>query len=127
MNAETWFVENYVQGLLPVPGAVMQAVLNTYLQTYHWLEPYIGRPGARIPEQTEEIAARSQELMETHYNMPASMFTSFLGRTMKYSMALWESGDQTLDDAQDAMLADVCAKADIRDGHKILDPPDKPG
>ena len=121
MELEAWLVEHYVEGHLPLPGAVLQGVLNTYLQAYHWLEPYLGRSAGMTVEETEEIAARSQELMDTHYNMPASMFTSFLGPSMKYSMALWERGARNLEDAQEAMLADVCAKADVRDGQRILD------
>jgi cyclopropane-fatty-acyl-phospholipid synthase len=120
MGLDAWIVENYLNGELPVPGPVVQWMLDAYLRTYYRLEPLIGRQGWS-PAQTEEIAARSRELMETHYNMPLAVFAGFLGPSMKYSMGLWEPGVSSLDDAQQRMLADVFAKADLRDGQRILD------
>jgi cyclopropane-fatty-acyl-phospholipid synthase len=121
MRIESWTVEKYLDGYLPVPGPAVQFLLDTYMQAYYQLERVIGRGLTTIPGETEEIAARSHELMDTHYDMPLAMFQSMLGRSMKYSMGLWENGTRGLDEAQEAMLADVCAKADIRDGQKILD------
>ena len=120
MNWETRLIEGYLSGRIRAPGSVVHLLLNAYLRAYYRLEPHIGRTSA-IPEQTEEIAAHSRELMATHYDMPLAMFTNFLGRTMKYSMGLWQPGVHTLDDAQEAMLDDVCAKADVRDGQRVLD------
>ena len=121
MGIETRVVDAYLDGRMPISGPAMQALLNAYMQAYYWLEPFFGRDWIAPPPESEEIAQRSRELMETHYNLPLAMFESMLGRSMKYSMALWETGAQDLDAAQEAMLADVCAKADIRDGQKILD------
>ena len=121
MRFESWIIDAYLDGLLPVPGPAVQVLLTAYMQAYYWIEPFIGRGLTTIPPESEEIAARSRELMETHYNMPLAMFASFLGRSMKYSTALWEAGVRSLDEAQQAMLADVCAKADLRDGQRILD------
>ena len=120
MGLEAWLIESYLSGRLSAPGPVLQLLLNAYLHAYHRLEPYVGRTSF-VPEETEEIAARSHELMAAHYNMPLTMFANFLGRSMKYSMALWEGGARDLDEAQEAMLADVCAKADLRDGQRIID------
>ncbi len=121
MRFEAWIVDAYLDGLLPAPGPAVQVLLDAYMQAYYWIEPYIGRDLTTIPAESEEIAARSRELMETHYNLPLAVFAPVLGHSMKYSMGLWENGTQTLDEAQEAMLADVCGKADIRDGQKILD------
>jgi cyclopropane-fatty-acyl-phospholipid synthase len=49
------------------------------------------------------------------------LFQNFLGRSMKYSMGLWERGATNLDEAQDAMLDDLCEKAQIHDGDTVLD------
>ena len=74
-----------------------------------------------VPAETEEIAIRSRELMENHYNMPLAMFENFLGDTMKYSAALWETGAVTLDEAQERMMADLCHKIELKDGDRVLD------
>jgi cyclopropane-fatty-acyl-phospholipid synthase len=121
VDLQTRVVDAHLAGHLALPGALVQGLLNGYMQAYHWLEPLLGQYGSIQPAQTEEIAARSRELMDTHYNMPLSMFASTLGRSMKYSMALWETGARTLDEAQETMLDDLCAKANLRDGQRILD------
>ena len=121
MNFESWCTETYLDGRLKVPGPVVQLLLNGYMQLYHWLEPFSGRPDPGLPDDGSEIAARSHELMQAHYNMPLTMFERFLGPSMKYSMALWETGARTLEQAQEAMLTDVCDKAEIHDGQRILD------
>lgn len=120
MGLDTWILNQSFDGRLRVPGPVVQAALDAYLDVYNRLEPIIGEP-ASVAVQSDEIAPRSRELMDTHYNMPLSMFSSFLGPTLKYSMGLWENGTRTLEEAQEAMMADLCAKAGIQDGHRILD------
>ncbi len=121
MSLESWLVDSYLSGRLRLPGPMVQTVVNVYLQWYHRLEPLIGRPTSFVPEETEEIATRSNELMEMHYNMPLAMFEGFLDSAMKYSMGFWENGARNLDDAQEDMLADLCAKAGIEDGQRVLD------
>ena len=44
-----------------------------------------------------------------------------LGRHLKYSSGLWEAGTASLDDAEAAMLALTCARADLRDGQAVLE------
>jgi cyclopropane-fatty-acyl-phospholipid synthase len=85
------------------------------------LEWLLGRSPAYQSEESPEIAIRSSELMEAHYNMPLEMFTHFLGGTLKYSMGLWEAEPADLDAAQLAMMDDLCRKADFRDGMQVLD------
>jgi cyclopropane-fatty-acyl-phospholipid synthase len=59
--------------------------------------------------------------MSIHYDLPRGRFESLLGDSMKYSMGLWEQGAERLEEAEEAMLADLCHKAKIEDGHTILD------
>jgi cyclopropane-fatty-acyl-phospholipid synthase len=121
LDLETWVIEKYLSGALPVPGAVMQGVLNAAIETYYRLAP----AWDALPEpwrgDTGPIAERSEDLMRIHYDKPAMLFENFLGPSMKYSMALWENGAADLDEAQEAMLSDLCAKSGIQDGDTILD------
>lgn len=121
MSLESRIVEGYIENRLSVPDGVLQWLLNTYVDLYHRLDRLIGRPTTIVPEVTEEIAARSRELMEAHYDMPLSLFENFLGETMKYSMALWERGAADLDAAQRDMMDDLCDKAGMADGMTLLD------
>ena len=56
-----------------------------------------------------------------HYEVPAAFFEVVLGRHLKYSSALWTPHTRTLDEAEEAMLALTCERADLRDGQRILD------
>lgn len=114
-------VDVYLEGKMPISEGLSQKLLNGYLSLYSVLEPWMGRVGSLLPPETEEIAAGSAEVMEMHYNMPLPLFTHLLGPTMKYSMALWEDGATTLEEAQEAMMADLCGKAGIAPGQRVLD------
>jgi cyclopropane-fatty-acyl-phospholipid synthase len=78
-----------------------------------------------IPEEWSgdigEVMPEGRRSMEVHYDLPASIFELFLGETMKYSMALWETGARSIDEAQLAMMADACEKMELEDGHSVLD------
>jgi len=67
------------------------------------------------------IAERSADLMQVHYDKPLELFENFLGPTMKYTMALWERGATNLEEAQVAMMEDLCEKSGIQDGDTVLD------
>ena len=119
---EDLLVENYLSGRLPLPDVLLRGLLNVGVEWYY-------RFGARLDAMPEEWAgdrgdilpSNGDDLLSVHYNLPAAIFEQFLGRTMKYSMALWEGGVTDLDHAQEAMLEDLCHKIDMRDGLSVLD------
>ena len=118
---ENAIIEAYIDRRLPVPGPVAQALLNLAVELYfHFAPTWEVLPDA-WSGAVGPIAERSEDLMRIHYDQPAALFENFLGRSMKYSMALWERGARDLDEAQETMLADLCDKAAIEDGDTILD------
>jgi len=58
---------------------------------------------------------------EQHYELPSDFFGLMLGPRRKYSGCLWEQGTETLAQAEDAMLALSCERAQIQDGMSVLD------
>jgi cyclopropane-fatty-acyl-phospholipid synthase len=119
---EDLLVENYLSGRLPLPDPLLTALQNFGVECYY----RFGRRLDRMPrqwagDQGEITPGGGTELMSVHYDLPAGVFERFLGRTMKYSMAYWERGAANLDDAQEAMMADLCRKMDLRDGMSVLD------
>ena len=71
--------------------------------------------------RSEPIAVQTQDANRQHYEMPAAMFRYILGHRMKYSCALFPTGTESLDQAEDAMLALTCARARLEDGMTILE------
>ncbi len=86
------------------------------------------------PERSAEIArsfvaglARAplalvpEKANEQHYEVPAEFFASVLGPHRKYSCCQWNSGTQTLAEAEAAALATTCARARVGAGQRILE------
>jgi cyclopropane-fatty-acyl-phospholipid synthase len=58
---------------------------------------------------------------EQHYEVPAEFYRYCLGRRLKYSSAFFSRGDETLDQAEEAMLELYVHRAEIADGQNILE------
>jgi cyclopropane-fatty-acyl-phospholipid synthase len=67
------------------------------------------------------IAEQVERANEQHYEVPAELFQLVLGPRLKYSSCLWEPGTTTLAQAEEAMLALTCERAQVEDGMTLLD------
>jgi cyclopropane-fatty-acyl-phospholipid synthase len=67
------------------------------------------------------VAIHSRAANEQHYEVPAAFYRLVLGRRLKYSCALWSDGVESLDAAEEAMLALTCDRAGLADGQRVLE------
>lgn len=67
------------------------------------------------------IAVAVDDANRQHYEVTPEFFRLVLGPRWKYSCCLWKPGTANLADAEEAMLALSCRRADIHDGQEILD------
>jgi len=67
------------------------------------------------------IAVRREKPKEQHYEVSPEFFRKVLGRRMKYSGCYWPPGVKSLDEAEEAMLALTCDRAQVEDGMEILE------
>ena len=67
------------------------------------------------------IAEATAHANEQHYEVPADLFRLMLGPRLKYSSCYWPTADTTLAEAEDAMLALTCDRAELADGQRILE------
>jgi cyclopropane-fatty-acyl-phospholipid synthase len=67
------------------------------------------------------IAIRTEAANAQHYEVPAAFFRAVLGPHMKYSCALWNDGTHSIAEAESAMLARTCQRAQLADGQEILE------
>lgn len=67
------------------------------------------------------IAIETDAANTQHYELPPSFFEAHLGPHLKYSCCLYPRGDETLEQAEHAMLALYAERAKIEDGQTILD------
>ena len=80
---------------------------------------YLDRYAADL--RRRPIAENTREANTQHYEVPAEFFQLCLGRRMKYSGCLYPTGRETLDEAEEAMLAVYVERAQLADGQSILD------
>ena len=67
------------------------------------------------------VAVAPERANEQHYEVPPAFYRLVLGPRLKYSGCLWPHGVETLADAETAMLALTCERADLRDGQSVLE------
>lgn len=67
------------------------------------------------------IAIETDATNRQHYELPARFFELCLGRRLKYSSCLYPTGNESLDEAEEAMLALYGERALLADGQRILE------
>lgn len=63
---------------------------------------------------------RAKQVIDTHYELPVTLFEHMLGSTMAYSCAYWQEADG-LDDAQRQKLDLICRKLNLKATDRVLD------
>jgi cation-transporting P-type ATPase 13A2 len=71
--------------------------------------------------RTRPIAIETAAANKQHYEVSTGVLSACLGPRMKYSSCLYPKGDETLAQAEVAMLQSYVQKADLEDGMSILD------
>jgi cyclopropane-fatty-acyl-phospholipid synthase len=71
--------------------------------------------------KTRPIAEQTRAANEQHYEVATPFYQYSLGRRLKYSGCLYSTGAETLDQAEDAMLALYAERAQLADGQTMLE------
>jgi cyclopropane-fatty-acyl-phospholipid synthase len=67
------------------------------------------------------FARRSKRNVAHHYDLDDRLYDLFLDPHRQYSCAYFDTPDMTLEAAQEAKLAHIAAKLDLKPGQKVLD------
>jgi hypothetical protein len=70
---------------------------------------------------TQPIAVKTNAANTQQYEIATEVFAAFLGPRMKYSCSFFPTGNETIAEAETAMLQQYIPKAEIKDGMSILD------
>jgi len=86
----------------------------------------VGGEAERFRQRSEQlghspIAIDTDAANAQHYELPADFFRLCLGPRLKYSACYYPTGDETLAEAEDAMLALYGERAQLADGQSILE------
>lgn len=135
---ELGFSRAYVAGDIDIEGDIFAALElrkrlpRVKLNRTQWLAAarIVGWSGVRPlrppPEEARmrgrrHSAARDAAAIAHHYDVSNDFYRLFLGPTMTYSCALWDTPGMTLDDAQAAKYELTCRKLDLGPGDRLLD------
>ncbi|MBX3732225.1 MAG: class I SAM-dependent methyltransferase [Verrucomicrobiae bacterium] len=67
------------------------------------------------------VAIQTAAANEQHYEVPTRFFERCLGPRLKYSACLYPTGNETLAEAEELMLALTCERAQLADGQEVLE------
>lgn len=67
------------------------------------------------------VAVATADANAQHYEVPPAFFEQVLGPRLKYSSALFSTPSQSLGEAEEAMLALTCERAQVANGQDILE------
>lgn len=68
-----------------------------------------------------DVALHTDAANEQHYEVPPDFFQKCLGKHLKYSSCYYANGDESLDEAEAAMLALTSERAQLANGLDILE------
>jgi cyclopropane-fatty-acyl-phospholipid synthase len=71
--------------------------------------------------KTRAIAEHTTAANDQHYEVPTAFYQACLGPRLKYSGCLFPTGNETLAEAEEAMLALYVERARLADGQQILE------
>jgi len=108
-----------------IPDALTRAGIRR-LNAQRLREEYVGDWYERLRDRIEglrssPIAIETKAANEQHYELPPPFFLRCLGARLKYSSCYYETGTETLDVAEEAMLKLYNTRAELRDGQDILE------
>jgi len=106
-------IRRQIRGLLA--QRLREEFRGGFEQQSDWLRRFIAQM------RSSPIALSTAKANEQHYEVPARFFELTLGRRLKYSSGLWGPACQSLDEAEEAMLALTAERAQIEDGQRILE------
>ncbi|MSU31187.1 MAG: class I SAM-dependent methyltransferase [Pedosphaera sp.] len=67
------------------------------------------------------IAIETAAANEQHYEVPTAFYQLCLGPNLKYSSGYYRTFEESLGEGEEIMLALTCARAELRDGQRILE------
>jgi cyclopropane-fatty-acyl-phospholipid synthase len=109
----------YVEGQIDVTGRV-----DDILEMAHRLAEAAAKPEGRLARVVRSIKHNKKsdsKAVQYHYDVSNEFYQQWLGPAMVYSCAYFESGDETLDQAQEKKIDHILTKVQLQPGQRLLD------
>ncbi|MBI5813589.1 MAG: class I SAM-dependent methyltransferase [Meiothermus silvanus] len=124
--------EAYTRGDLEIEGdleAVLAALEQLQLPPLHEWAGLVAQLGKTqsLPQLAAMLRgrphskSRDRAAIQHHYDLSNRFYELWLDRRMVYSCAYFPTGQETLDQAQEAKLEHICRKLRLKPGERLLD------
>ncbi|MGD9967585.1 MAG: class I SAM-dependent methyltransferase [Hyphomonadaceae bacterium] len=125
-NAELTLGELYADGLLSVDGDDVDGLLALILQNLRKRDfrARAAPAGMRLfeaPRREINNRRRAERNVAHHYDISNELYRLFLDEDLQYSCAYFETGAESLEEAQEAKKELIAAKLCLRPGLSVLD------
>lgn len=110
--------EAFVDGQIDIDGDIMSVIASA-----ERLVEIGGSPAtARIPAASAcHTPKQDQDDIKYHYDVGNDFYRLWLDERMVYSCAYFQTGEETIDAAQEAKLDHICRKLRLQPGERLLD------
>lgn len=108
-NTLTKFIELFV---------INQDVLDAFEKQFSWITGLTRNLKHRFNRNTKQQAKKN---ISAHYDLGNELYTSFLSKEMLYSSAIFNSADESLEQAQQNKLKAICDRLDLQDGQTLIE------
>ncbi|CAM5293409.1 methyltransferase domain-containing protein [Pseudomonas sp. JL972] len=106
----------YVEGLIDLQGPVDEVI-----RIGDTITRVLGEDNLPLPMREAHDKATDAEAISYHYDLSNAFYQLWLDRDMVYSCAYFETGDEELEQAQQAKLRHLCRKLRLKPGERLLD------
>ncbi len=106
----------YVEGLIDLQGPVDEVI-----RIGDTITRVLGEDNMPLPTREAHDKATDAEAISYHYDLSNAFYQLWLDRDMVYSCAYFETGDEDLEQAQQAKLRHLCRKLRLKPGERLLD------
>lgn len=104
---------------------VVEHVLNRPAELHHNFLNSIARTSFRLRQWLREAGShtlqRDRASIAYHYDQPVEFYRLWLGKTLAYSCAYFQTGQESLDEAQQNKLELICKKLRLQPLERLLD------
>lgn len=114
VEGDLFSVFDLVQHILNRPAELHHSFVQNVAKTSFWLRHRLHEVGRHSP-------ARDRDSIAYHYDQPVEFYRLWLGRTLVYSCAYFETGEESLDDAQENKLELIARKLRLQPLERFLD------
>ncbi len=112
---ESWLDRNWI------PDSLIRIGIRRLLEQRLVDESRRDQTAWRNEIRKSPLAIHTPDANIQHYEVPTEFFLAALGPRRKYSCAWYETGQESLGDAEIAMLKITCERAQLRNGNSILE------